>query len=235
MQIPNYNYSVSLEGNITNLSTDRVVKPSINPQNGYLYVALWKNGIGKTYSVHRLVANAYCPNPENKPNVNHIDSDRTNCSAENLEWVTQSENLKHGYEHGNMSQDFRKKLVVSLLNQAVEGILDNQTQSSLAAYMGVSEGRLSVMLKQYLLEDPRKELVAEAKKNQKKLRNQYAAEKNRIQIAQICPKTGKEVKIYTSLWEAARALNMKGTGSISNAANPNMSQKTAGGFLWKYL
>lgn len=235
MQIPNYNYSVSPEGAITNLATNRVVKPSINPQNGYLYVSLWENGVGKSYSVHRLVANAYCPNPENKPNVNHIDSDRINCSVENLEWVTQSENIKHGYEYGNMSQDFRKKLVNSLLNQAVEGILDNQTQSSLAAYMGVSEGRLSVMLKQYLIGDSRKELVAEAKKNQKKLRNQYAAEKNRIQIVQICPETAKEIKIYNSLLEAAKALNMKGTGSISNAANPSMSQKTAGGFLWKYL
>lgn len=235
MQIPNYNYSVSPEGKITNLSTNRVIKPSLNPQNGYLYVALWKNGIGKTYSVHRLVAAAYCPNPESKPNVNHIDSDRANCSAENLEWVTQSENIKHGYEHGNMAQNFRKKLADSLLNQAVEGILDNQTQSSLAAYIGVSEGRLSIMLKQYLLKDPRKDLVAEVKAKQKKIRNQQAAEKNRTQIVQICSKTNEQIKIYSSLREAAKALNMTGTGSISNAANPSMSQRTAGGFLWKYL
>ena len=134
-----------------------------------------------------------------------------------------------------MSQNCRKKLVDSLLNQVVEGILDHQTQSTLAAYIGVSEGRLSTMLKQYLLKDPRKDLVAEVKGRQKKVRNQQAAEKNRIQIAQICPKSNEQIKIYTSLREAAKALNMTGTGSISNAANPNMSQKTAGGFSWKYL
>lgn len=61
---------------------------------GYLSVEV----NGKSFSVHRLVAFAFIPNPLNKPQVNHIDGDIHNNSVDNLEWVTQSENSKHAIE-----------------------------------------------------------------------------------------------------------------------------------------
>lgn len=63
--------------------------------NGYLFVELNKNGRGKNYPIHRIVAKAFIPNPENKPYVNHIDYDRTNAKAYNLEWCTPKENVHH--------------------------------------------------------------------------------------------------------------------------------------------
>lgn len=68
---------------------------------GYTHVVLSNNKNKKPYSVHRLVANAFIPNHENKPCVNHIDSDRSNNKVSNLEWCTYSENSKHGYEYGS--------------------------------------------------------------------------------------------------------------------------------------
>lgn len=66
----------------------------------YARVRLYKNGVPKDYMVHRLVAQAFVPNPDNKPQVNHLDGDRSNNSAENLEWCTASENQRHAYETG---------------------------------------------------------------------------------------------------------------------------------------
>ena len=70
---------------------------------GYIYVGLTKNKTQTRFAVHRLVACAFSPNPENKPFVNHIDGNKTNNNANNLEWVTRSENAKHAFRIGLQS------------------------------------------------------------------------------------------------------------------------------------
>lgn len=67
---------------------------------GYLTVWLCKNSIQKNYKVHRLVAAAFIPNPENKRTVNHIDGNKQNNHVENLEWATHSENIIHANATG---------------------------------------------------------------------------------------------------------------------------------------
>ena len=69
-------------------------------KKGYRKLTLSKSGINKKFWVHRLVAIAFIPNPENKKEVNHIDCNPSNNHVSNLEWVTPSENMKHVFITG---------------------------------------------------------------------------------------------------------------------------------------
>lgn len=106
--IPEFDfYEVSNFGRVRNKKTGKFLKPQ-ESNNGYVRVYLSQ----KPYSIHRLVANAFIENPENKPCVNHIDNDRHNNKTENLEWVTFKENMQWASIQGRMTpnDDVRKKL-----------------------------------------------------------------------------------------------------------------------------
>lgn len=86
----------------------RFVQPTNNKQrNGYEYVHLGK----QNKAVARLVAETFIPNPENKPEVNHIDGDKFNNTVQNLEWVTSVENKKHAWEKGLANAKHRMKKI----------------------------------------------------------------------------------------------------------------------------
>ena len=77
----------------------KILKLKIN-NKGYTKVYLYKNKKSKMFFVHRLVAMAFVPNPNNLPQVNHKDGNKLNNSIGNLEWCTCSENIKHAYKTG---------------------------------------------------------------------------------------------------------------------------------------
>lgn len=68
--------------------------------HGYIWVALCKEAKSKTFSVHRLVAKAFVPNINDYPAINHIDGNKENNNASNLEWCTNAQNSRHAIEHG---------------------------------------------------------------------------------------------------------------------------------------
>lgn len=109
------NYEVSSNGDIKricsydknkHLRKEKILKPRIN-KCGYLYVILTNNEIRKTLTVHRLIAKAFIPNPENKPQVNHINGIKTDNRIENLEWVTNQENVLKRYEIGIVGNNYK--------------------------------------------------------------------------------------------------------------------------------
>lgn len=69
---------------------------------GYCYAAVRVNGLRRNFSIHRLVAETFIPNPEGKPCVNHIDNNPANNRVENLEWVTFKENTQHACRQGRL-------------------------------------------------------------------------------------------------------------------------------------
>ena len=86
------NYEVSNTGRVISHARTHDKELRQMEQRGYLVVGLCRENIVKRILVHRLVAQAFCDNPHNKSQVNHIDGNRKNNSAENLEWVTPKEN-----------------------------------------------------------------------------------------------------------------------------------------------
>lgn len=86
-------YQVSNEGIVIN-SKGKIIIGFIS-NTGYRRVSIWNHSKMKHYSVHRLVAEAFIPNPENKPEVNHKDTNKLNNNDWNLEWSTSSENKIH--------------------------------------------------------------------------------------------------------------------------------------------
>ncbi len=104
------------------LYKNKILKPRVK-SNNYLIVSLYKNNIDKKFYIHRLVAEAYIPNPENKLQVNHKDFNKANNTIENLEWVTRTENIRHYKESNKWNETIKKKnrkLVSKILNRVKE-------------------------------------------------------------------------------------------------------------------
>lgn len=78
----------------------KTLRAAPNKDVGYLQVSLWKDGVGISHYVHRLVAIAHLPNPKELPEVNHLDGNRQNPAKTNLEWCTSQENSVHAVDMG---------------------------------------------------------------------------------------------------------------------------------------
>ena len=136
------NYLISDLGRVYSLNRNRCLKARLN-RYGYEYVTLSENGVQKALTVHRLVATHFIENPENKPEVNHVDGNKTNNDFRNLEFVTRIENQRHAVETG---------LVKGLKQQEIERIRclyneGNITLKDIAKIYGVNPSSIRAHVK----------------------------------------------------------------------------------------
>ena len=93
-------YEISNYGQVNNIKRNKLLKPYSSTHLIYPRVNLSKNKKAKLHYHHRLLAKAFIPNPEDLPEINHKDGDKTNNSLENLEWVSHVQNVRHAFEEG---------------------------------------------------------------------------------------------------------------------------------------
>lgn len=110
-------YAITKNGQVWSYGAKRFLKPKIN-KRGYSSVNLSKNGKKFSKTIHRLVAIAYIPNPDNLSQVGHLDENRTHNSVDNLCWCTASENINYGNRNKKVSQ----KLSVPVLCVELETV-----------------------------------------------------------------------------------------------------------------
>lgn len=141
-------YQVSDRGNVRSIVRKdsigrkidgRILKPIPNT-NGYIRVGLCKNGIRKNKYVHRLVAEAFIPNPEKLPEVNHKDEIKTNNELSNLEWCTSEYNSNHGTRNKRVAQ--AHSIRVKAVNVKTGEVLTFNSTAE-AGRNGYSRGRVS--------------------------------------------------------------------------------------------
>ncbi len=133
-------------GNTKRVEPGCLRKPKTD-RYGYLHLSLSRNGKKRWFTVHRLVAGAFIPNPKGLKAVNHKDGDKKNNHFENLEWVTCSQNTQHAYDTGLHSQVGSKNASSKLTEQDVIAIrklyaTGEYKQKELAVKFSTSNGNM---------------------------------------------------------------------------------------------
>lgn len=133
-------YKVSNKGRVLSMRRNLVLKTNIN-ENGYEMISLQK----KKYRVHRLVAEAFIPNIEGKPEINHIDENKLNNKVENLEWATRSENINYGHRNEKMAEKIRKPILQ--FTKSGELIKEFDSVSRAADELNLRQSNISAILR----------------------------------------------------------------------------------------
>lgn len=141
-------YQVSDLGRVKRGTSGRILK-GYKITGDYLGVKLCKNNIKSTQKIHRLVAQAFIPNPENKPQVNHIDEDKTNNVVSNLEWMTATENNNYGTRNERAAKTISKLKSIPIIatNIKTGEFQEFNSTKECARQLGLHTSNITAVLK----------------------------------------------------------------------------------------
>lgn len=219
-------YSVSTDGLVRKDTKNNYIL-SQSSQQDYKFVTLQLEGKQKRMRVHRLVAETFIPNPENKPFVNHIDGNRSNNNVENLEWVTPSENTQHAVATGLMMNG-RKRAVIQY-NLQGEKMMTFESASEAARQTGGSQSKITMCCRrqretandyQWRYEDDIQDI--------KIVQKRFITGK---QVAQ-CDEDYNIITIYPSFKAAAEAVGGTSSAISRVCSGTNIRHK---GYKWKLV
>lgn len=138
-KIDGFDYAVSKYGKVYSFRSSRFLSPSID-KDGYHRVTLYNDGYQETHLVHRLVAQYWIPNPDNKPTVNHKNGDKSDNSVYNLEWATYSENNIHALETG-LKKDTLRTLDDEKAHILFKMIMGGHRKKDICDTLGIEESQ----------------------------------------------------------------------------------------------
>ena len=222
-------YCITQQGDVVN-ANGKTLAFTVNKKTGYKTVSLWKNNIGSSKTIHRLVALTYLTNPNNLPEVNHIDGNKLNNHVDNLEWVTRSENMIHAYSIGLVEQT--KLLDAPTYESLLERFLLGESMSALATEHSAGLTRVTINMRKLAKDRGIHEKFEAQLKEQKQIRNTKANAAKQRKVTQYTL-DGELVAVHASLSSASKALGKTTSGPISNALQGRA--KTAYGFKWELV
>lgn len=140
-------YKISSFGKVKGLKRNKLLNIR-NDRLGYNRVKLSKNGKSRLVPLHRALALTFIDNPKNKPNINHIDGNKSNNDLNNLEWCTQKENVRHSWDNGlskarKGESNNKSKLKVKDIKEIRKLHKQKMTQTDIAKMFNVSIANIS--------------------------------------------------------------------------------------------
>ena len=147
--IPEYDgyYKISNLGNVYSVKSNLLLKQA-KLNKGYHVVKLQKEGFKKDFRVHRLVATAFIPNPLGLLEVNHIDENKSNNYAGNLEWVTRTQNVNHGTRTKRASDSLKESNKRPILAIFKNGVTKEYSSANeCARILGLSAGNINSVIR----------------------------------------------------------------------------------------
>lgn len=225
--IPQYEnlYSIDMKGNVFSHISGKILKPYPN-HRGYLMVDLYKYGKAKKCAIHRLVAITYIHNPNNLPEIDHIDTNRQNNCVENLRWCTRKENCNNPLTLKHIG-DCRKREKHYLYGKSIPKDVRAKMSASHLGHNVSEETRRKIgnANRGHIMSEEQKHRLSECHKGKRMGKDNPNAKK----VSQ-CDKKGVTIKVWSCISDASRELGI-GRCSISNCIKG--LSKTAGGFIWK--